>query len=136
MVNLFGTSPELCISGLTFYLLGLAIGPAIAAPISEISGRRFIYVFSLPISMLFAMGVGLSNNIYSVLILRFFCGCFASPAMAVAGGSISDIRAFQDIGFDLSMLSLAPFLGPVLGPIVGGFATEKKGRKWTMWIYI
>ncbi|CUM68076.1 uncharacterized protein PRCAT00005791001 [Priceomyces carsonii] len=136
MVIRFGVSQELCISGLSFYLIGLAIGPAVAAPLSEIFGRRFIFFFSLPISMLFAMGVGLSKNICSILILRFFCGCFSSPAMAVAGGSISDIWKFQDIGFAMSMFSLAPFLGPILGPIIGGFAVEKKGWQWTTWIYL
>mmetsp|Transcript_7269 Transcript_7269/g.9206 ORF Transcript_7269/g.9206 Transcript_7269/m.9206 type:complete len:637 (+) Transcript_7269:69-1979(+) len=132
----FEVSQELCISGLTFYLIGLAVGPAIAAPMSEVFGRRWIYFFSLPISMLFAMGIGLSKHIYSILILRFFCGFFASPAMAVAGGSISDIWSFQDMGFAMALFCLAPFLGPVLGPIIGGFAAEKKGWKWTMWIYL
>lgn len=132
----FGVSQELCISGLTFYLIGLAVGPAIAAPMSEVFGRRWIYFFSLPISMLFAMGIGLSKNIHSILILRFFCGFFASPAMAVAGGSISDIWSFQDMGFAMAMFCLAPFLGPVLGPLIGGFAAEQKGWKWTMWIYL
>lgn len=132
----FGVSQELCISGLTFYLIGLAVGPAIAAPMSEVFGRRWIYFFSLPISMLFAMGIGLSKNIHSILILRFFCGFFASPAMAVAGGSISDIWSFQDMGFAMAMFCLAPFLGPVLGPIIGGFAAEQKGWEWTMWIYL
>ena len=132
----FGVSQELCISGLTFYLIGLAVGPAIAAPLSEVFGRRWIYFFSLPISMLFAMGIGLSKNIYSVLILRFFAGFFASPAMAVAAGSISDLWKFQNMGFAMAMFCLAPFLGPVLGPIIGGFAAEQKGWKWTMWIYL
>lgn len=132
----FGVSQELCLSGLTFYLIGLAVGPAIAAPLSEVIGRRWIYFFSLPISMLLTMGVGLSKNIHSILILRFFCGLFASPAMAVAGGSISDIWDFLDIALAMSLFCLAPFLGPVLGPIIGGFAAEKKGWKWTMWIYL
>lgn len=130
----FGVSQELCLSGLTFYLLGLAFGPAIAAPLSEVIGRRWIYFFSLPISMLFTMGIGLSKNIQSILVLRFFCGLFASPALAVAGGSISDVWSFQDLGFAMAMFCLAPFLGPVLGPIIGGFAAENKGWKWTMWV--
>lgn len=134
LVRAFGASQVLCISGLTFYLLGLAFGPAVAAPLSEIIGRRWIYVFSLPISMLFTMGIGLCQNIYSILILRFFCGLIASPALAVAGGSISDLYDPSEIGTAMATFCLAPFLGPVLGPMIGGFAAEHKGWRWTMWV--
>lgn len=132
----FGVSLELAVSGLTFYLIGIAIGPSITAPLSEVLGRRWIYLLSLPPSILFTMGVGLSQNIRSVLILRFFTGLIASPAMAVAGGSISDLWAKDpyDMSFAMSLFCLAPFMGPILGPIIGGFAAEYKDWRWTMWV--
>ncbi|CDR44381.1 CYFA0S14e02432g1_1 [Cyberlindnera fabianii] len=129
-----GVSQELAISGLTFYLLGLAFGPAVAAPISELFGRRLVYITSLPICMLFTMGVGLSSKIRDILVLRFFAGFFASPAMAVAGGTISDIWEFEMMGLAMAGFCLAPFLGPTLGPVIGGFVAENKGWKWTMWV--
>jgi multidrug resistance protein len=129
-----GISQELGLSGLTFYLLGLAFGPALSAPISELFGRRIVYVSSLPISMLFTMGVGLSSHIRSILVLRFFAGFFASPAMAVAGGTIADIWDFEMMGIAMAGFCLAPFMGPVLGPVIGGFVADKKGWKWTMWV--
>lgn len=131
-------SETLVISGLTFYLLGLALGPAIAAPISEVIGRRWIYVTLFPASMLFAMGVGLAKNIHTILILRFFCGFLASPPMALAGGTIGDIWSNEPMGMALAMslFCLSPFLGPIIGPIVGGFAAEHKNWQWTMWVYL
>lgn len=134
IMNSTGCSREIAISGLTFYLLGLAFGPALAAPISEVFGRKIVYITSFPVSMLFTMGIGLSDKIYQILILRFFCGFLASPALAIAGGTINDIWKIEDRGFAMATFCLAPFLGPVLGPIVGGFAAEHKGWKWTMWV--
>ncbi|CEP25085.1 TPO4 [Cyberlindnera jadinii] len=131
-----GISQTLGLSGLTFYLLGLAFGPALSAPMSELFGRRIVYISSLPISMLFTMGVGLSSHIRSVLVLRFFAGFFASPAMAVAGGTIADIWEFENMGIAMAGFCLAPFMGPVLGPVIGGFVAENKGWKWTMWVNI
>ncbi|ODV96576.1 hypothetical protein PACTADRAFT_39791 [Pachysolen tannophilus NRRL Y-2460] len=127
-------SEELGLSGLTFYLVGLALGPVIGAPLSELFGRKIVYVISLPISMLFIMGVGLSNNIQSILVLRYFSGFFASPAMAIAAGTISDIWNPDLLGLAMSTFCLAPFLGPVLGPVIGLFVAEKKGWKWTLWV--
>lgn len=129
-----GVSRELCVSGLTFYLVGLAFGPAIAAPISETFGRAIVYITGFPLSMLFVMGVGLSKKIYQVLVCRFFAGLLASPALAIAGGTINDVWAIEDRGFAMACFCLAPFLGPVLGPVVGGFAAEHKGWQWTMWV--
>ncbi|ODV79947.1 MFS general substrate transporter [Suhomyces tanzawaensis NRRL Y-17324] len=128
----FGASQELVISGLTFYILGLALGPLMTSPLSEIIGRRWIYVFSLPIGMLFTMGIGLSKNIHTILVLRFFAGYFCSPALSVAGGTVSDLWANSpsDMSFAIALFCLAPFLGPVVGPIIGNFAAEHKGWKW------
>lgn len=135
----FGASQELCLSGLTFYLIGLALGPTLAAPLSEVYGRKPIYIFSLPIAMLFTMGVGLSKNIGSILVLRFFCGFFSSPALSVASGTISDVWANDpaDQSFAVAIFCLCPFLGPVLGPIIGGFASEHKNWQWSSaWILL
>ncbi|RCK62586.1 Polyamine transporter 4 [Candida viswanathii] len=135
----FGASQELCLSGLTFYLLGLAIGPALAAPLSEVYGRKPVYVYSLPIAMLFTMGVGLSKNIRTLLVLRFFCGFFSSPAMSVASGTISDLWANDpaEQSFAVAIFCLSPFLGPVIGPIIGGFASEHKNWQWSSaWILL
>lgn len=129
-------SQTLGLSGLTFYLIGLALGPVFAAPLSEMIGRRNIYITSFPFSMLFTMGVGLSQNIRSILILRFFTGLIASPPMSIAGGTISDIwgNSPVDIAIAMAFFCVAPFLGPVIGPIVGGFAVDTHGWRFTMWV--
>lgn len=129
-------SQTLGIAGLTFYLLGLAFGPVIASPISEVIGRRYIYISSLAISMLFTMGVGLAPNIRTILVLRFFAGYFGSPPMAIAGGTMSDLWGNSPAQMSIAMafFCVAAFLGPVVGPIVGGFAAEHKGWKWTQWV--
>ncbi|ODQ82326.1 hypothetical protein BABINDRAFT_158945 [Babjeviella inositovora NRRL Y-12698] len=127
-------SQELGLTGLTLYLVGLAFGPAIAAPLSEIFGRKIVYSVSLPVSMLFIVGIALSKNIESILILRFFTGFFASPAMAIAAGSISDVFPPEKMGTAMCFFCLAPFCGPVLGPVVGNFVGEHKSWNWTMWV--
>lgn len=129
-----GASRELSLAGLSLYLVGLSLGPALGSPISETFGRRIVYITSFPLSMLFTMGVGLSNKIYQILILRFFCGLFASPALAVAGGTINDIWRPEYRGFAAAIFILSPFMGPSLGPVIGNFVAENKGWKWTMWV--
>lgn len=141
----WGISETLGLAGLTFYLVGLAFGPAIAAPLSELFGRKIVYCGSLPVSMLFTMGVGLSSKIREVLVLRFFAGLTSSGALAIAGGTINDVWRPQEIGVAMTLFCLAPLAGPVIGPIIGGFVAQNKvsdnphrigGLRWTMWVIL
>lgn len=129
-------SETLGISGLTFYLLGLSLGPLLGAPLSENFGRKPVYIVSTPLSMLFIMGVGLSKRFREVAVTRFFAGFFASPAMAVAGGTVSDIWSLDLICFAMCAFSVTPFVGTIVGPIIGGFVEEVRGWQWTMWLHL
>jgi hypothetical protein len=58
--------------GVTMYLLGLAVGSLILAPLSEIYGRRPVYVGSLGFFALMILPCALATSLPEVLIVRFF----------------------------------------------------------------
>jgi hypothetical protein len=66
--------------GLTTYLIGLALGSIILAPLSEMFGRRPIYIISLSLFTLMIIPCALSPTLEGVLIARFF-GAIAGSAM-------------------------------------------------------
>lgn len=135
LVERYHVSQTLALAGLTFYLLGLST--VIGAPLSEVFGRKPVYLFSLPVSMLFTMGVGLSNGHMRIILpLRFLSGVFASPALSVGSGTILDIFDVDQVSVAMTYFVLSPFLGPVLSPIMAGFATEAKGWRWSEWIQL
>ncbi|SCV05864.1 LANO_0H16864g1_1 [Lachancea nothofagi CBS 11611] len=135
MVQRYGYSQTLALAGLTFYLLGLST--VIGAPLSEVFGRKPIYLISLPMSMLFTMGVALSGGKMRVVLpVRFFSGVFASPALSVASGTIVDIWDMDEISIAMSLFCLAPFLGPVISPVIAGFATQAQGWRWATYIQL
>lgn len=63
-----------------------AFGPMIGAPISETFGSKAVYLLSLPISILFTMATGLSQNIETVLICRFLSRALAHRPLLLALG--------------------------------------------------
>ena len=79
----FNVSSTVALLGLSLYVLGLAFGPVLAAPISETRGRQMVYLVSLPIAALFTLGAGFSQTFASLVICRFFAGFFGSPVLAV-----------------------------------------------------
>ena len=129
----FHVSSTVALLGLSLYVVGLAFGPVLAAPISETKGRKVVYLVSLPLGALFTLGAGFSQNFAALAITRFFAGFFCSPVLAVGAGTNVDIWAPIHRGVSTSLFLLAPFVGPALGPAVGGFSTQYRGWRWTQW---
>ena len=136
MAKKFDVSAEVAILGLSLYVLGLAFGPILAAPISETRGRKVVYLVSVPMSALFTLGAGWSQNMASLAITRFFAGFFGSPVLAVGAGTNVDLWPPIHRAIASSVFLLAPFLGPALGPALGGFAAQHKGWRWTQWLIL
>ena len=129
----FNVSPTVALLPLSLYVLGLAFGPVLAAPISETRGRKVVYLASAPIAALFTLGAGFSGTFAALTITRFFAGFFGSPVLAVGAGTNVDLWAPVNRAAATAMFLLAPFLGPAIGPAVGGFAAQYKGWRWTQW---
>lgn len=58
--------------GVTCYLVGLAVGSLILAPLSEIYGRRPVYIGSLLFYCLMVLPCALATGLPEILIVRFF----------------------------------------------------------------
>ena len=129
----FNISTTAAILPLTLYVLGLAFGPMISAPISETFGRRIVYLALFPPSLLFTLGAGFSSSFASLLVCRFFAGALGSGCLAIGAGTNSDIWIPRHRAAASSVFLLAPFLGPAFGPPVGGYVSFYKGWRWTQW---
>lgn len=126
----FGVAEEIVILGVSLFVLGFAIGPLIWAPLSEIFGRRHIFTFSYMFLTAFNAGAAGSQNIQTLIILRFLAGCFGSSPFGNAGGTIADMFPASQRGIAVSLFAAAPFLGPTIGPVIGGFLATGAGWRW------
>ena len=88
---------------------------------------------TIPISLLFTLGAGFSQNFGSFLVCRFFAGTFGAGCLAIGAGSNSDLWPPISRAAASAVFLLAPFLGSTIGPPVGGFAVMAKGWRWTQW---
>jgi len=103
--------------------------------ISELFGRRVPLFFGFATFAIFQIPVAVAQNVYTIMICRFFGGMFGSAPLAIAGGALADFWGPVERGFALGLFSGATFIGPVAGPIVGGFVTKSYlGWRWTAWL--
>lgn len=126
----FEVSEEVALLGISLFVLGFAVGPLIWAPLSELYGRRPILIASAAGLTVLTAGTAGSQNIWTLIILRFFGGCIGSAPFAVAGAVIADTFPPIIRGLASGLYCVAPFLGPTLGPIIGGFLSETSGWRW------
>jgi multidrug resistance protein len=135
MMRTFGIeSKTLVVLGITTYLAGLAVGSLILAPLSEMYGRRPVYLIAVAAFTVLIIPCALSNNLAQILVMRFF-GAIAGAAMiSNAPGTVSDIVSDDYRALAFSIWSLGPMNGPVVGPLVGGFVYQALGWRWTNWV--
>ncbi|KAJ6160406.1 hypothetical protein N7470_003802 [Penicillium chermesinum] len=126
----FRVSEEVAILGISLFVVGFAVGPLFWGPLSELYGRRYTLIASALGLAIFTAGAAGSQNIWTLIILRFFAATLGSAPFAVSGGVITDIFPMISRGLASGLYCIAPFLGPTLGPIIGGFISENAGWRW------
>jgi multidrug resistance protein len=126
----FHCSTEVATLGTSLFVLGFAGGPLLWAPMSELYGRQVLFIGTYAILTAFNAGAAGSQNIWTLIILRFLAGFFGSSPLTNAGGVIADMFPANQRGLGMSVFAAAPFLGPAIGPIVGGFVGETVGWRW------
>ncbi|KAJ5579990.1 Major facilitator superfamily domain general substrate transporter [Penicillium hispanicum] len=115
----FDVSTEVFTLGLSLFVLG-----------SELYGRKILWIISHIAMVAFLGGSAGSQNVATLLILRFFAGTFGGSPLVNSGGTITDLFPPAQRGLALTIYCVAPFLGPVLGPVIGGFVSENVGWRW------
>ncbi|EXF76518.1 major facilitator superfamily transporter [Colletotrichum fioriniae PJ7] len=118
---------------LSIYVLGFAFGPLLVAPISEIYGRRYLYIFGNILFTGFTIGTALSNSIGMLLAFRLLMGLSGVVPLTIGSGSIADMMPPEKRGRAVSVWALGPLLGPCIGPVAGGYLIRAAGWRWVFW---
>ena len=126
----FRCSTELFSLGISLYVLGFAIGPALWAPLSELYGRKVLFVTTHACMVAFVGASAGSSSMAALLVFRFLTGMFGASPLTNSGGVIADMFPTAQRGLAMIFFCAAPFMGPVLGPIMGGFISMNAGWRW------
>jgi MFS family permease len=122
----FHVSGEVTLLGISLFVLGFGAGPLIWSPLSDIYGRRTMYIFSFGMLTLWTSVTIASQNIASVLVFRFLAGFFGGVPLSSAGASVADMFPLRQRGIAIAVFVSTAFLGPAVGPITGGFIAERR----------
>lgn len=136
MVTFDEPSEVIATLGVTTYLMGLAVGSLIVAPMSELFGRRPVYLICLAIATLLILPCALATSLVEIIVVRFLGALFGAVMICNAAGTVADISTEDDRAKYMSLWSIAPLNGPVTGPLIGGFVYQYLGWRWDMWLVL
>jgi multidrug resistance protein len=135
MMETFGIENKtLVVLGITTYLIGLALGSIVLAPLSEMYGRRPVYLIAILAFVVLIIPCALANTLAQILVVRFFGAIAGSAMISNAPGTVSDIVSEEYRTLAFSIWSIGPMNGPVIGPLIGGFVFQYMGWRWTNWV--
>ncbi|OIW26046.1 MFS general substrate transporter [Coniochaeta ligniaria NRRL 30616] len=118
----------------TVYILGFCIGPLLLAPLTDIYGRTRLYRVYIVGYIILTVACGLSPSLETLIVFRFFAGCFGGAPMAIGGAVIADMYPPGERMRPMACYSAGTMLGPTLGPVLGGIITGGLDWRWVFWI--
>ncbi|KAG8913121.1 hypothetical protein FRC00_003002, partial [Tulasnella sp. 408] len=103
-------SSYVTILGISLFVEGLGIGPLLLGPLSEFYGRNFVYWSSFALFLVLNLPVALAPNIVVYLVFRFLTGFSGAAFLSVAGGSVSDLFANEEVLLPMAIYSVSPMI--------------------------
>lgn len=134
MKEFHSDNKELASFVVSVYVLGLAAGPLVIAPLSELYGRLPLYHSCNILFIIFTVACAVSSNLNMLIGFRFLEGVAGSAPLTIGGGTIADLVIQEKRGAAMSGFALGPLLGPVIGPVAGGYLAQAEGWRWVFWV--
>ena len=113
----------------TSYFLAVAAVQVPFGRLSDIFGRKRIFILGLVLSTFGSFLGGFSNSVTMLLIARVFQGFGSGMTFNVAVAILSAVFPGKERAKAIGISQSGTYLGLSLGPLVGGFLTEHLGWK-------
>ncbi|KAF9446367.1 MFS general substrate transporter [Macrolepiota fuliginosa MF-IS2] len=130
--DLPATSSQFSLS-IALFVLVQGLFPIVWSAISEVKGRKLVYLLSLFLATAGSIVIAVSQDIGLVIGFRCMQAAGSSAFLAIGAATLADIYEPHERGTKMGIYYTAPLLGPSLGPILGGGLTSWLGWRSIFW---
>jgi EmrB/QacA subfamily drug resistance transporter len=121
---------------ITIYLLTSTISVPFWGKLSDLYGRKPIFMIGIVIFLIGSALSGLSQNMAMLILFRGIQGIGAGSLFPVALAVIGDLFSPQERGKYQGLFGAVFGIAFVAGPLIGGFLTENYGWHWIFYVNI
>lgn len=118
----------------TAYILAATITMPIYGKLSDLIGRKQLFVAGLAIFMLGSVIGGLAAGMPVLIIGRAVQGLGSGGLLILVQAIIADVIPARERARYLSAMGAVFAASSVLGPVLGGWLTEMVSWRWAFWI--
>jgi len=119
----------------SFMLTSTAVVPLVGK-LSDVYGRKPLFMLGIGLFMVTSAIAGLSQNIVQLIVFRALQGLGAGTLMANAFAAIGDVFPPAERGKYQGLFSAVFGLASVVGPAVGGALTDHLSWRWVFYVNI
>ncbi|KAM7213832.1 Major facilitator superfamily domain containing protein [Rhypophila decipiens] len=118
------------------YLLGYVAVIVILAKLSDILGRKPVYVFSIIVFVIFSAACSAAQSMTQLITFRAFQGIGGGGCFSLSTVIITELVPKEKYPKYVSQLSIATSLALLLGPIIGGAISSNTNWRWVFIINV
>ncbi|MGI8929482.1 MAG: MDR family MFS transporter [Candidatus Limnocylindrales bacterium] len=127
---------ELYTWSITIYLLTSTISGPIYGKLSDLFGRRPIFIFGVSLFLIASVLCGLSQEMWQFVLFRGLQGLGGGAVFPVAVAVVADLYNPQERGKYLGFFGAVFGLSSILGPAIGGIITDNFGWHWIFFVNV
>lgn len=121
---------------ITAYLLSSTIAMLFIGKVSDVYGRKLVFVSGIVVFIVSSALCGLAQDMTQLIAFRAAQGVGAGILISIAFVIVGDIFPSRQRGKYTGLLSGMFGLASVLGPYMGGFITDNLGWRWVFYVNI
>ena len=118
----------------TAYLLTSTVMVPIYGKLSDLFGRKPIFLFGVIIFLIGSLLSGASQTMTQLILFRAFQGLGAGALMPIAIAVVGDLFTPRERGKWQGVTGAVWGLSAIVGPTLGGWITENVSWRWTFYV--
>ena len=118
----------------TIYLLTSTVSIPLYGKLSDLFGRKSIFMVALVIFLLGSVLSGMSQSMIQLVIFRALQGIGAGGLQPIATAVVGDLFSPRERGKWVGITSSSYALASIVGPLVGGILTDSLSWRWVFYL--